>query len=216
MHEIRTVEDGGLRGAWVPDMHAGVAVDHSEPESDVTQRSTLELAAALGTEMHNLRHLLETLKLQRTAIAKSDADAINENIFVMRRLLLTLSEARRYRELVVEKLGAPSDIAPTWRDDREGAQLEVAPPWGSASIQRLRAELAELAAEVAREVETNRKILFGVIAAGEELIRVMVGGAVPTFGGASVAASGVVSGSAGQHARGSQGGSEGALINRVI
>lgn len=216
MHEIRTVEDGGLRGAWVPGAHAAVAVDHSESESDVTQDSTLELAAALGTEMHNLRHLLETLKLQRTAIAKSDADAINENIFVMRRRLLTLSEARRYRELVVEKLGAPRDIAPMWRDDREGAEREVAPPWGSASIQRLRAELAELAAEVAREVETNRKILLGVIAAGEELIRLMIGGAVPTFGSASVAASGVASGSAGQHARGNQGGSEGALINRVI
>ncbi len=220
MHESRTAEDGGVHGdAWVPDEHVTAFaghVDQGEPRSDAAHRSTLELAVALGTEMHNLRHLLETLKLQRTAIAKSDVDAINENIFVMRRLLLTLSEARRYRQLVVQQLGAPPDMAPSRGNSHAAAENEVAPPWGSASIQQLRDELSELAAEVAREVETNRKILFGVVAAGEELIRLIVSGAVPTFTGGRVAASTVASGGAGRPARGNKGGSEGALINRVI
>jgi len=212
MHEISTVHDGGQRGsAWMPEGHARAAVDHGESETDTTPRSMLELADALGTETHNLRRLLDTLQLQRSAIARSDVDAINENIFVMRRLLLTLSEARRYRQLVVEKLGAPPDIAPRWGDLHETERV-VAPPWGSASIQRLRDELQQLAAEVASEVETNRKILLGVIAAGEELIRLIVGAPVPMFG----AGSGTANAGAGHHAPGKQGVSEGALINRTI
>ena len=212
MHEISTVHDDRQHGgAWMREGNGRAAADHGESENDATPRSMLELAAALGTEMHNLRHLLETLQLQRTAIAKSDVDAINENIFAMRRLLLTLSEARRYRELVVEKLGAPPDIAPRWGDAHEANRVN-APPWSSASIQSLRDELQKLAAEVAREVETNRKILFGVIAAGEELIRVIVGAVVPGLG----AGIGAASINAGPHAAGNQGVSEGALINRVV
>ncbi|HET7553692.1 MAG TPA: flagellar export chaperone FlgN [Gemmatimonadaceae bacterium] len=179
MREISTVHDGSQHGAaWVREENGRATGYHGDPASDAMPRSKLELAIALGTEMHNLRRLLDTLQLQRTAIAKSDVDSIDANIFVMRRLLLTLSEARRYRQLVVEKLGAPPGIAPRWSDLHE-ANLLAAPPSSCASIQSLHDELQQLAAEVAREVETNRKVLFGVIAAGEELIRVMVGTAVP-------------------------------------
>ena len=179
--------------------------------SDAQPRSTLALADALGSEMQNLRHLLEALQRQRTAIATSDVDAINENIFTMRRLLPTLSEARRYRRQIVERLGAPPDIAPEWGDARD-AEPGAPPPWGADSIQRLRDELQRLAAEVAQEVETNRQILHGVIAAGEELIRVLIGAEVPLFGvGGSAKGT-----SAGSSARRNSSGSEGALINRTI
>lgn len=174
--------------------------------------ATLPLEDALRSETDNLRHLLQLLQSQRAAVATSDVDAINDNIFVMHRLLHTLGEARRHRRLLVERLGASPDLAPQWGDDRD-AELGFPPPWAAAPLQALRDELQLLAQAVAREVETNRQILRGVVAAGEELIRVLAGAEAPLINARGSALGAMTAGAAGP---GMLNGSEGALINRTI
>jgi hypothetical protein len=168
------------------------------PRIDPSHRTVQALEDTLRSETRILRDLLHVLHRQRTAVAATDVDAINDNIFAMHRVLLTLAEARRCRQQLVEWFGASPGLA---RRSHEERSLEFG-PWATPPIQDLRDELRLLAATVAREVETNRQILRGIIAAGEELIRVLAGAGVGLPDTST--------------APGAPNGSEGALINRTI
>ncbi len=168
-------------------------------ESDASRRSVHALEDALRSETRLLRDLLQALHHQREAIAATDVNAINDSIFVMHRVLLTLAEARRYRSQILELLG----VSPILSQGRLSLELV---PGVTMAIRELHEELRSLATDVSREVEMNRHILRGIIAAGEELIRVLAG-AGPGMSDASTAPG---------MSSGGSGGAGGILINRTI
>ena len=109
----------------------------------------------------------------------------------------TLEAVESLRVGALGKQGVVTALLKTLGSMSAEERLEKGPP-----IQDLRDELRLLAATVAREVETNRQILRGIIAAGEELIRVLAGAGVGLPDAST--------------APGAPNGSEGALINRTI
>jgi uncharacterized protein YjiS (DUF1127 family) len=107
----------------------------------------------LRFEIRLLGDLRQVLGRQREVMTTTDEGAINDNIFVLHRVLFTLAEARRGRRELAELLSVP--------ETRELADIHE--------------ELRSAALAVAHEIEMNRRILQGIIAAGEELLRVLSG-----------------------------------------
>jgi hypothetical protein len=125
----------------------------SVPADEPDRTTTRAFERMLRFEIRLLGDLRQVLCRQRDVMVSMDEGAINDNIFVLHRLLFTLAEARRGRHEMSDLLSVP-----------ETREL--------ASVQE---ELRTAALAVTHEIETNRQILQGIIAAGEELLRVLAG-----------------------------------------
>jgi hypothetical protein len=146
---------------------------------------TRALERMLRFEIRLLGDLRQVLSRQRDVMATMEQGAIDDNIFVLHRILFTLAEARRGRQEMSELLSVP-----------ESREL--------AGVQE---ELRTAALAATQEIETNRQILQGMIAAGEELLRVLAGAEHRMRDGERLGGGASAHGPSGQ---------EGLLIDRTI
>lgn len=131
-------------------------------------RYIAELEQTVATELRLLRLLHEQLLQQREAVGRGEADAINETVHGVGRVLQTLEEARRRRQQLCEVLLADPATPPALVPDA----LALAP---DSPLRRSITELLEYAEVVARSISVNRRLLNGALRTGQELIRVLQG-----------------------------------------
>jgi len=153
------------------------------PKSDEAHVSSLR--DALDTERRLLDELRRVLVAQRDGISADDLDALDASVFAANRLFRTLHEARTRRRRLLQLIGAD-----------EGARLadletllggDVTP-----EIVGSRDDLLASAATLARELSVNRRLIEGVMAVGDELLRVFTGaeGRTPMYADGEEPASG--------------------------
>lgn len=133
------------------------------------------LADALRSERRLIDELIGILKQQREAVAADDLQRVDDSVFSVQRVLLTLGEARKRRRALNVRMGQAEEIA--LRD-----LLEALGPRANDDLRALRAGLQESARTLTREVSTNRQILRVALTTGEELVRTLAGVSAPRIG----------------------------------
>lgn len=137
-------------------MHAGMpTVDALEALSD-----------AMRSEKRQLDELLAIMRRQRDAVAADDLQGLDDSVFATHRVLRTLAEARRRRRQATRLLGEPEDLGIHELDGALGERM-------SPVMRLTRDELQISAHALAREVETNKKVLKDAMAAGERYVRAL-------------------------------------------
>jgi hypothetical protein len=127
------------------------------------------LTDALVSERRLIEDLVAAMHQQREAVAADDLAAIDDSVFAVQRILLTLGEARKRRRTLNARLGQPESLA--LRD-----LLERLGPHATEALRIARDELQGAAQRLAREVATNRQLLREALATGEEMVRTLAGG----------------------------------------
>lgn len=131
-------------------------------------RYLAELEQTVATELRLLRLLNEQLLQQREAVARGEADAINETVHGAGRVLQTLEEARKRRQQLCDVLLSDPGISPSLIPDALGLAVD-------SPLRAAIAELLDYADVVARSIAVNRRLLNGALRTGQELIRVLQG-----------------------------------------
>lgn len=126
------------------------------------------LTDALVSERRLIEELVTAMHQQREAVAADDLPAIDDSVFAVQRILLTLGEARKRRRTLNARLGQPEALA--LRD-----LLERLGPHATEALRVARDELQAAAQRLAREVATNRQLLREALATGEEMVRALAG-----------------------------------------
>jgi hypothetical protein len=130
--------------------------------------STESLAEAIRYETRLLRDLVTILRLQRDAVAQDDVDELDDGVQSIHRLVLTLTEVRRRRHLIVEGLTGAREVAIS--------RLEsVIDPTLAVSVFVAREALFTAARELSRAISLNNRILQAAIRAGDNHIRALTG-----------------------------------------
>ncbi|MGQ0766192.1 MAG: flagellar export chaperone FlgN [Gemmatimonadota bacterium] len=130
------------------------------------------LADALASEKRLIDELVLTMRKQRDAVAADDLQAIDDSVFAVQRILLTLGEARKRRRTLNQRLGQSEDVPL-----RE--LLEALGPHATDELREAREALIDSARVLARDVAINRRILAEALADGEKLVRAIAGAATP-------------------------------------
>jgi Mg2+ and Co2+ transporter CorA len=135
------------------------------------------LADALQGERRLLEDLIRVLRQQRSGVAGDDLGAVDDSVFAAQRVLRTLAEARRRRRTLLTLISGREDVALDALDVALGEDM-------TDDIRLARADLKETARTLSRELERNREILQGAIAAGDRLIRALCGAGTeaPVYG----------------------------------
>jgi hypothetical protein len=133
------------------------------------------LTDALLSEKRLIDELTVSMRRQRDAVATDDLQAVDDSVFAVQRILLTLAEARKRRRTLNERLGQPGDIPL-----RE--LLEALGPHATAELKGAREALLDSARILSRDVATNRQILREALANGEEMVRALAGAVAPRVG----------------------------------
>ena len=133
------------------------------------------LADALMSERRLLDELIQIMRQQREAVAADDLQSVDDSVFAVQRVLLTLGEARKRRRALNSRLGQQEDVA--LRD-----LLEAMGPYASNDLHASRDALQTSAQTLAREVSTNRQVLREALTTGEEMVRTLAGVAAPRVG----------------------------------
>jgi len=144
---------------------------HSPPPSLTAGQSEAlitGLTDALNSERKLVDELTTAMRSQRTAVASDDLQSVDDSVFAVQRILLTLAEARKRRRTLNERLGQNEDIA--LRD-----LLEALGPMVTHELRGSRDALQSSAITLAREVTINKQILREALAAGDEMVRSLVG-----------------------------------------
>lgn len=123
------------------------------------------LADALATERRLLDELIGIMRRQRNAVGRDDLQSVNDSVFSVHRVLVTLSEARRRRRSLNTLIGQREDIEIHALDDALGARM-------TDVLRQARDELHRTASSLSREVALNRRILREALAGG---IPVLIG-----------------------------------------
>lgn len=126
------------------------------------------LAGALREEEHLLRDLITVLRNQRAAIAADDLERLDDAVFGTHRVLLTLGEARRRRQMLNRLLGENDDLSIESLLETFGGE----PP---AAVQSAIDALVEAGTVLNREVDLNQRVLRIAIEAGDQLVRALCG-----------------------------------------
>ena len=132
------------------------------------ERFIPELEQTLGTELRLLHLLHEQLLQQREAVARGDAEAINETVHGAGRVLRTLEEARSRRRQLSGLLLGDADAAPADLPAALGRRPDT-------PLAHAVAELLAYAEVVARAIAVNRRLLNGAVRTDQELVRVLQG-----------------------------------------
>jgi hypothetical protein len=127
------------------------------------------LTAAIVAEVRLLDELAGVMRTQRTSVASDDLQGVDDSVFATHRILVTLGEARRQRRSLGRLVGASDDLGIPALDDSLGEQV-------ADTLRQARDDLRTAALNLSREVEMNRQVLRGAIAAGGELMRGLYGG----------------------------------------
>jgi hypothetical protein len=133
---------------------------------------TALLRKAFEEEARLLESLEEVLHRQREAVALNDLEGVNGSVVDAQRVLLTLSQARRRRQTLMEAVCGDVDASPRDLDLHLGGTL---PP----DLRAARDELFRSADSVARALRVNDRILAGAVASGRALVKGL-GGSVAT------------------------------------
>ena len=133
------------------------------------------LTDALRSERRLIEELVGAMRQQREAVAADDLPSIDDSVFAVQRILLTLGEARKRRRTLNGRLGQPEDLP--LRD-----LLERLGPNATDDLRTARDDLQAAAHRLARDVATNRQILREALANGEDLVRTLAGVAAPRVG----------------------------------
>ncbi|MEP7347563.1 MAG: flagellar export chaperone FlgN [Gemmatimonadaceae bacterium] len=122
------------------------------------------LIDSLLTERRLVEDLTVIMLRQRAAVAAEDLQGVDDSVYAVQRVLLTLGESRKRRHTINARLGFSEDIA--LRD-----LIEV---MGSAAPDALRAasrQLQNTARALAKEVGVNRQVLRESLASGDAYVR---------------------------------------------
>ena len=128
------------------------------------------LADALQSERRLIDELIAIMKRQRESVAADDLQGVDDSVFAVQRVLLTLAEARKRRRALNVRLGQPEDVA--LRD-----LLESMGPYASDDLRASRDALQLSARAVTRDVSTNRLVLREALTSGEAMVRTLAGAA---------------------------------------
>jgi flagellar biosynthesis/type III secretory pathway chaperone len=133
------------------------------------QASHLQLLGdAMKTERRLLDSLVGILESQRSAVAGDDLAVLDDSVFAVQRVLLTLGEARRRRRTLLGLVSGEEELPLGELEDAMGGTL-------SPDLRTARDELRSAARRLAHEINRNREILRGAIRAGDQLIRTLCG-----------------------------------------
>jgi phosphate uptake regulator len=131
------------------------------------------LTDALQSERRLIDELIQIMRQQREAVAADNLQGVDDSVFAVQRVLLTLGEARKRRRALNVRLGQPEDVA--LKD-----LLEAMGPYATEQLHASREALQGSARSLAREVSVNRQVLREALSNGEELVRTLAGvGASP-------------------------------------
>jgi FlgN protein len=133
------------------------------------------LTDAVASERRLVEELIVVMRRQREAVAADDLQLVDDSVFAVQRILITLGEARKRRRALNLRFGQPED-APL------RSLLETLGPYATGELHASRDALQEAARTLSREVATNRQILREALAAGEEVVRTLAGVALPRVG----------------------------------
>lgn len=126
------------------------------------------LVDTLRTERRLIDDLRAAMERQRAAIAADDLQGLDDSVFGIQRVLLTLNEAKKRRRTLTERLGCDVETAPRDLCDALGHQA-------TDGVRRASQDLEDAARALSREVAVNKEVLRQGIAAGEEYIRLLAG-----------------------------------------
>jgi hypothetical protein len=148
-------------------------------ETAPTAMMPAPLIEGLIDTLKSERKLLDDLRAimirQRDAVSGDDLQGLDDSVFAVQRVLLTLSEARKRRRTLSERLGCDVDTPPRHLADALGHQ-------GTDTVRLASQALEDAARELAREVAMNREVLRKGLAAGEEFVRMLTGSSVAKVG----------------------------------
>jgi hypothetical protein len=133
------------------------------------------LTDSLLSERRLVEELTVIMLRQRAAVAAEDLQGVDDSVYAVQRVLLTLGEARKRRHALNARLGFADDIA--LRD-----LIEV---MGSSAPEALRAAgrlLQDAARTLAMEVAVNRQVLRESLASGDAYVRALASTVAPQLG----------------------------------
>ena len=133
------------------------------------------LTDALRSEKRLIDELTLAMHQQREAVAADDLASIDDSVFAVQRILLTLGEARKRRRTLNARLGHAEDLP--LRD-----LLERLGPASTDELKDARDDLQAAAQRLGRDVAINRQLLREALANGEEVVRTLAGVASPRVG----------------------------------
>lgn len=128
------------------------------------------LVDAHASERRLLDELVNVMQRQRSAVAADDLQGVDDSVFATHRILVTLGEARRRRRSLNTIVGGADELDAQTLAEAFGGEI---PP----TLRDAREALRASAAALAREVDVNRRVLREAIAAGDDYMRKLVGGA---------------------------------------
>jgi hypothetical protein len=152
------------------------------------------LTDAIASEKRLIDELIAAMRRQRQAVAADDLAGVDDSVFAVQRILLTLGEARKRRRTLNARLGQPEETS-------LGDLLEILGPHATDELRQGRRDLQSAAAILSREVAVNRQVLREALAAGDDVVRALAGAVTPRVG-------------YGDEARGSQAPATPFLVNR--
>lgn len=132
-----------------------------------------QLIGALGRETALLTDLSVALARQRGDVGKDDVPALESDVAVAGRILLTLQEAHRQRGEMLLAMGA----------DRGQPLAQLAATLPEPFARRLelsRVALGEAAATATREATINARVLRSALDAGDAYLQALFTGPFPT------------------------------------
>jgi hypothetical protein len=138
------------------------------------------LAGAITSEVRLLEDLVGIMRGQRTAVATDDLEGVDDSVFAIHRVLVTLGEARRHRRALNELLGTSEDLALRELEDFLGEHM-------TDPLRFARDGLRAAALTLSQEVELNRQVLREALYTGTDYVRSLYGvSEVPSTYGANV------------------------------
>lgn len=126
------------------------------------------LGEAMKTERRLLDNLVGILDRQRSAVAGDDLATLDDSVFAVQRILLTLGEARRRRRTLLGLVVGEEELPLGELDEVLGETL-------TPDVRTARDDLRGAARRLAQAIERNREILRGAIQTGDQLIRTLCG-----------------------------------------
>lgn len=128
---------------------------------------TAELVDAFDAEARQLETLIDVLRRQREGVADDDVGPIQDSVYAIHRVLLTLDEARKRRRTLLEVLSS-GDVP----GDEGSGRTSNEPDRVRQSRERLIATAQELEAELSR----SRRVLESALQSTDEELRAVLDG----------------------------------------
>jgi len=158
-----------------PTTHLKLVPQHS-PSSAVLD----SLASVVTSEVRLLEDLVGVMRRQREAVSADDLQGVDDSVFAIHRILVTLGEARRQRRALNHLVAGREDLGLREMDEIIGEEMTDA-------LRFARDGLRAAALPLSQEVEVNRQVLREALTTGSEYVRTLYGATeLPATYGANV------------------------------